>query len=138
MSNTEKVDATEGLAVIGLWGRFPGAENVDEFWRNLRDGIESISVFSDDELRAAGVDPSHLDSNHVRAKGVLADVELFDADFFGINPREAQIIDPQHRIFLECAWQALENAGQDAERYGGAIGVFAGMSMNTYLTHNLL
>lgn len=137
MSNTETVDATEGLAVIGLWGRFPGAENVDEFWRNLRDGIESISVFSDDELRAAGVDPSHLDSNHVRAKGVLANVELFDAAFFGINPREAEIIDPQHRVFLEGAWAALENAGYNPEKYEGSIGVYAGPNINSYFLFNL-
>ncbi|HEY9404067.1 MAG TPA: polyketide synthase, partial [Pyrinomonadaceae bacterium] len=137
MSNTEKADAVEGLAVIGLWGRFPGAENVEEFWRNLRDGVESVSFFSDEELRAAGVDPAHLDSNHVRAKGVLADVELFDAAFFGINPREAEIMDPQHRVFLEGAWAALESAGYNPEKYEGSIGVYAGPNINSYFLFNL-
>jgi acyl transferase domain-containing protein/acyl carrier protein len=129
----------EGIAIIGMAGRFPGAKNLAEFWQNLRDGVESVSFFSDEELEASGIEPSLLrDPNYVRAKAVLADVELFDPSFFGINPREAEIIDPQHRIFLECASEALESAGYNSETYGGSIGVYAGVSMNTYLLNNLV
>jgi acyl transferase domain-containing protein len=118
-------------------GRFPGAADVEAFWRNLREGVESISSFTDEELLASGIDPSKLGPNYVRARGVLAGVELFDASFFGINPREAEIIDPQHRVFLETAWEAVEAAGYDPERYDGAVGVFAGPNVNTYFLHNL-
>src|SRR5688572_30163754 len=103
-----------GVAVIGMSGRFPGAKSVAELWKNLREGVESISFFSDEELAAAGVDPATLkDPTYVKAKGALQDVELFDASFFGMNPRDAELLDPQHRIFLECAWAALECAGYD-------------------------
>jgi acyl transferase domain-containing protein len=129
----------EPIAVIGMAGRFPGARNLDQFWRNLRDGVESITRFSEAELLRAGVDPAVVrNPDHVPVRGVLEDAELFDAAFFAINPREAQVIDPQQRIFLECAWEALENAGYDPERYARAIGVYAGLSMNSYLLHNLL
>jgi non-ribosomal peptide synthase protein (TIGR01720 family) len=122
------------VAVVGLAGRFPGARNVEEFWRNLRDGVEAISFFSEAELERAGLDADSVKSpNHVRAGGVLEDVESFDASFFGFNPREAEITDPQHRLFLECAWEALEDAGYDSAQYKGLIGVYAGVSMNTYL-----
>ncbi len=105
----------EPIAIIGLAGRFPGAPDVDRFWRNLRDGVEAISSFSDDELLRAGIDPDLVrNPQYVAARAVLDDTSLFDAAFFGINPREAEIIDPQHRLFLECAWEALENAGYDA------------------------
>jgi acyl transferase domain-containing protein len=127
------------IAVIGLAGRFPGARSVEEFWQNLRDGVESISFFTAEELAAEGVDPAILkDPRYVNAGGVLADAELFDASFFGITPREAEIMDPQHRFFLECAWEALEDAGYDPERFGGPVGVFGGVSRNTYLLVNLL
>jgi acyl transferase domain-containing protein len=125
-------------------GRFPGARNVDEFWANLRGGIESIKFFSDEELLAAGVSPSVLnDPSYVKAKGSIEDAELFDAHFFGFTPREAEITDPQQRLFMECAWEALEIAGYDSEKYEGSIGVFAGVSMNTYVfnlfsNHNLI
>lgn len=136
MSNEEPLPSppVSEVAIVGMACRFPGARNVDEFWRNLVDGVESISFFSDEELRAAGVPNSLVDSpNYIKAKGMLADVELFDANFFGFNPREAQILDPQHRLFLECAWEAVEDAGYESESYGGRIGVYAGASMNTYL-----
>src|SRR5918993_4747726 len=107
-SSTEHVRA-EDIAVVGMSGRFPGAKNVAEFWRNLRDGVESISFFTDEELRAAGLDEATLgDPNYVRAAGALEGIELFAAPFFGVNPREAEVLDPQHRLFLECAWEALE------------------------------
>ncbi|HEX8474860.1 MAG TPA: amino acid adenylation domain-containing protein [Pyrinomonadaceae bacterium] len=128
----------EDIAIVGMAGRFPGAKNVAEFWQNLRDGVESISVLSDDELAATGLDEATLaDPNYVRAAGVLDDIELFAAPFFGFNPREAEVMDPQHRLFLECAWEALEDAGYDSETYRGRIGVYAGAGMNTYLLYNL-
>jgi acyl transferase domain-containing protein len=140
MNNSETFYHQTGfeIAIVGLAGRFPGAKDVDEFWRNLRDGVESISFFSDEELIALGVDPETLDDpNYVKAQGTLENVELFDASFFGYTPREAQTMDPQHRLFLECAWEALENAGYDAKKYNGLIGVYAGTSRNTYLLNNL-
>jgi acyl transferase domain-containing protein len=126
------------IAIIGMASRFPGAQTIEQFWQNLRDGVESITRFSDAELTAAGVAPAVLsDPNYVKAWSVLADAEWFDAAFFGVSPREAEIMDPQRRLFLECAWEALEDAGYEAEKYHGAIGVFGGASMNTYLLHNL-
>lgn len=126
------------IAIISMNCRFPGAKNIDLFWKNLRDGVESIRFFSDEELQQAGVDPTILnDPNYVKANSVLEDIELFDASFFGFTPREAQIMDPQHRFFLESAWELLESAGYDGEKYKGSIGVYAGASMNTYLLHNL-
>ncbi|MGH7994415.1 MAG: type I polyketide synthase, partial [Limisphaerales bacterium] len=126
------------IAIVGLAGRFPQAGNVDEFWRNLCDGVEGISFFTDEELGAAGIDFPRGDASYVKARGVLAEADKFDAEFFGIKPREAEVMDPQHRVFLECAWTALENAGCDPAQFDGAIGVFAGMSMNTYLAQNVL
>ncbi len=122
------------IAVIGMNGRFPGAGNVAEFWRNLRDGVESIVRFTDEEQIAAGVPPALLKlPNYVNAGTVLENPDHFDAAFFGYSPREAEIIDPQQRLFLECAWQVLELAGYDADKYAGRVGVYAGVSMNTYL-----
>ncbi|WP_017317668.1 type I polyketide synthase [Mastigocladopsis repens] len=129
---TTSINGSE-IAIIGLSGRFPGAKNIDEFWQNLQNGVESITFFTDKELLDSGIDPSVVNQpNYVKAKGVLEDVELFDASFFSFNPREAEITDPQHRLFLECAWEALENAGYN-ETYSGAIGVYAGASLSGYL-----
>src|ERR671915_376260 len=109
MNDVSVLDHPDAIAVVGMSGRFPGAAGVNEFWRALRDGVEAISFFSDEELLAAGVEASALkDPNYVRAAGVLEDIEFFDASFFGYSPREAEGMDPQHRLFLECAWQALE------------------------------
>ena len=125
---------SEAIAVIGMSGRFPGARNVAEFWNNLANGVESISFFSDEDLRSAGVDPTWLQHpDYVKAGGVLADIDMFDAPFFGFSARDAEILDPQHRIFLECAWQSLEHAGYNPETYRGLIGVYAGAAMSTYL-----
>ncbi|MBV8859295.1 MAG: SDR family NAD(P)-dependent oxidoreductase [Acidobacteria bacterium] len=134
MSEELQQETFEAVAVVGMAGRFPGAANVEEFWRNLRAGVESISFFTDEELGRAGV-PAEVynQPNYVRARGRLADVEQFDAPFFGFNPREAEIMDPQHRVFLECAWEALEAAGYDPERVGGPVGVFGGASLSAYL-----
>jgi amino acid adenylation domain-containing protein len=130
--------ADRSIAVIAMAGRFPGAPDLNRFWSNVRDGVESVRFFTDDELRAAGVDERVItDPRVIRANGVLDDVELFDAAFFGYNPRDAQLLDPQQRVFLECASEALDRAGYDPERYAGRIGVYAGSSMNSYL-FNLL
>jgi acyl transferase domain-containing protein/acyl carrier protein len=137
MSGSEKM-AYE-VAVIGMAGRFPGAATLAEFWRNLCAGVEGVSFFSDAKLEADGVAAAALaDPAYVKAAAVLDDVGMFDAAFFGFTPREAEVMDPQQRLFLEQAWQALENAGYDAERYAGRVGVFAGVSGNTYLLDNLL
>jgi len=131
------LDGTE-IAIIGMAGRFPGANDLDTFWRNLRDGVESIASLSDQELVAQGVDSATLnDPAYVKAAAVLDGMEQFDAAFFGMSHREAEITDPQHRVFLECAWEALERAGYTSETYTGAVGVFAGAATNTYLLFNL-
>ncbi len=127
------------IAIVGMAGRFPGARNIDEFWRNLRDGVESIRPLSDRELLAAGASSDELaHPEYVKAAAVLDDVDQFDASFFGFSPRDASIMDPQHRHFLECAWEAVENAGHPPESFPGSIGVFAGSGMNAYMMHNLL
>ncbi|HVR95482.1 MAG TPA: acyltransferase domain-containing protein [Thermoanaerobaculia bacterium] len=122
------------IAIVGMAGRFPGARDVDELWRNLRGGVESVTFFSDEELLASGVSPEVFnDPRYVRAGAILEDIELFDAGLFGYSPREAEVMDPQHRIFLEQAWEVLEKAGYDPSTYPGAIGVFAGSNLSTYL-----
>jgi amino acid adenylation domain-containing protein/non-ribosomal peptide synthase protein (TIGR01720 family) len=123
----------EAIAIVGMAGRFPGARNVGAFWENLAAGVESVSFFSDEELSAAGVGEEMLRrSEYVKARAIVDGPEEFDAGFFGYNPREAALIDPQQRVFLECAWEALEDAGTDPERFDGSIGVYAGVGMNTY------
>ncbi|MBW4447035.1 MAG: acyltransferase domain-containing protein [Spirirestis rafaelensis WJT71-NPBG6] len=126
------------IAIVGMAGRFPGANNVDKFWQNIRDGVESISFFTDEEILSAGVNPALLnDPSYVKAQGVLENIELFDAAFFGFSPREAEITDPQQRLFIECVWEALENAGYSSQTYDGQIGVFAGVAASNYLLSNL-
>ncbi|MGA2717875.1 MAG: polyketide synthase, partial [Candidatus Acidiferrales bacterium] len=122
----------EGVAIIGMAGRFPGARSVAEFWRNQLNGVESISHFTVEELEVAGAAELARDPNYVRARSILEDVDQFDPGFFGIYPREAELIDPQQRLFLECCWQAFEDAGYDPGAYPGAIGVYAGCSTSTY------
>jgi amino acid adenylation domain-containing protein len=129
-----KVTRPSDIAIVGMALRFPGAKSCDQFWENLRNGVESISTASDQELLDAGVIPEFLsDPKFVRASGVLEGIDLFDADFFGISPREAELTDPQHRLFLECAWECLEHAGYDPKTYGGRIGVYGGMGLSIYL-----
>ncbi len=127
------------VAIVGMTGRFPGASSIDQFWSNLREGKEGISTFSDAELREAG-QPSRLLENpqYVKSGGVVADADLFDPYFFGFTPREAQLLDPQHRVFLECAWEALESACCDPQRFAGSIGVYAGCAMSSYFLNNLI
>jgi acyl transferase domain-containing protein/acyl carrier protein len=132
MSTT--ADGADDIAVIGMSGRFPGARTIHEFWQNLTQGVDSISTFTDEELLAAGAEREALtDPSYVRAGGVLDQVEWFDAAFFGFNPREASALDPQQRVFLECAWESLEHAGYDAAAYPGLVGVYAGAAMSSYL-----
>ena len=130
----------ESIAIVGMAGRFPQAKNLEEFWRNLREGRECISFFQDEPVQWLPIEhpPRPDDPRYVRARGVLERPEWFDAAFFGMNPKEAEMMDPQHRVFLECAWEALEDAGCNPETYDGLIGVFAGASLNTYLLTNLM
>ena len=127
-------DRGNAIAVIAMAGRFPGARDIETFWDNLRNGVESVRFFTDDELRAAGI-PEQLLTNpkFVKAKAILDDVDLFDARFFGYSPREAELMDPQQRVFLECASEVLERAGYDPERYEGMIAVYAGMNTSSYV-----
>lgn len=132
-------DDGDAIAIVGLACRFPGASDAREFWRNLRDGVESITFFTDAELREAGVPPERLDDPaYVRAAPTIDGLELFDAAFFGMSPAEAVITDPQHRLFLECAGSALDDAAFDPARFPGVVGVFGGSSMNTYLVDNVV
>ena len=129
-------NSIEEIAIIGMSGRFPGAQNITQFWQNLVDGVESISRFSDKELIARGVTEEKIkDPYYVKAGTILQDAEMFDATFFGYNKRDAEIIDPQQRVFLEIAWEALESAGYNPDSYEGAIGVYAGTSGNDYRKH---
>ncbi|MCU0532542.1 MAG: SDR family NAD(P)-dependent oxidoreductase [Hydrococcus sp. Prado102] len=126
-------ESIEEIAIIGMAGRFPKAKTLAKFWQNLQDGVESISKFADEEIVASGIEPANLkNSNYVKAGAILDDIDLFDAFFFDINPKEAAIIDPQHRLFLECAWEALEDAGYDSQKSESRIGVYAGASLNNY------
>jgi len=126
------------IAIVGMAGRFPGARDVEELWQNLRDGVDCIYRFGDEELLAAGVEPALLrNPRYVKAGGVIDGEELFDAAFFDYAPREAELIDPQHRLFLECAYEALERAGHHPERFRGPIGVYAGTGHPGYFLHNL-
>ncbi|HWA37738.1 MAG TPA: beta-ketoacyl synthase N-terminal-like domain-containing protein, partial [Burkholderiales bacterium] len=126
------------IAIVGMAARVTGARNIDEFWRNLRDGVESIRACTDEELLAEGESPEMLRKpNYVRATAPLPDMEMFDGEFFGFSPKESAIMDPQHRHFLECAWEALENAGHPPERFAGPVGVFAGCGMGSYFYFNL-
>lgn len=127
------------VAIVGMAGRFPGASDLDAFWRNIREGVEALEPFSDADLQEAGVDPALSGQpQYVRKGTVLENADHFDAGFFGMSPREAQVIDPQQRIFLECAWEALEHAGYAPGAIAQAVGVYAGASMNTYLLSQIL
>jgi len=139
MDERNSSPAPEGIAIIGMSGRFPGARDVDQFWHNLVHGVDSVARFSEAELEysVATREAIAQGQNFIRARGVIDGADLFDADFFGMYPKEAQLIDPQHRLFLECAWEALESAGHAPESFPGLIGVYAGLAMNTYLLHNL-
>ncbi len=128
-----------GIAIVGMATRVPGASNPDEYWQNLRSGTESVQFYSDEELIERGVRHEQLKNPHyVKAGAPLDKMEYFDPDFFGFSPKEAGIIDPQHRQFYECCWEALERSGHVPSRFDGAIGVFAGCGMGAYFAQNLL
>ena len=137
-TDTDDQDAPLGaIAIVGMAGRFPGAANLREFWRNLCGGVESITRFEDSDLEDSfGAEIRHA-PNFVKARPILENPELFDAAFFGMHAKEADLTDPQQRVFLECSWEALEDAGYDPAAYGGAIGVFAGCSPSTYFLNNV-
>lgn len=138
MTSQER-DTSHDIAIVGMAGNFPGAPDIGGFWADLCAGRDGITRMSPDELLAAGV-PQQLvdDPAFVAASGVLSDVDRFDADFFGFSRSEAELADPQHRLFLECSWHALEDAGVDPGRFDGLVGVFAGGAPSTYLLSNLL
>src|SRR5437660_6240561 len=124
------------IAIVGMAGRFPGARDIGEFWHNLVEGVESIARLSDQEILDSGVPVSCLsDSNYVKAAPILDEPGQFDAAFFGFSPTEARSMDPQHRILLELAHEAFENAGYDPDRFKGRVGVFTGSALNTYFTN---
>ncbi|SOJ54344.1 Phthiocerol/phenolphthiocerol synthesis polyketide synthase type I PpsE [Mycobacterium simulans] len=127
------------IAVVGMAGKFPGANNVSAFWDNLRRGKESIVTLSEQQLRDAGIDDKVLaNPKYVRRAPIVDGIDEFDADFFGFPPVLARSLDPQHRLFLQCAWHALEDAGCDPARFDGSIGVYGTSSPSGYLLHNLL
>lgn len=138
MNNIPQEQNIDGVAIIGMAGQFPDAKNIDALWKNLIQSRESITFFTEEELINAGVPLSLLkDPNYVRARGILENIDLFDAAFFNISPREAEVTDPQHRLFLECCWEAMEDAGYNTDRYPHRVGVFAGESLNSYLIENV-
>src|SRR6187431_1178933 len=129
----------DDIAVISMAGRFPGADSVEQFWQNLEQGIETITFFTQEQLLQSGVDAALLENpNFVGAEGVLQDVDKFDAEFFGFSPREAELLDPQHRIFLETIWELLERAGYSSDQLKEVIGVYTGAGASSYLARNLL
>jgi acyl transferase domain-containing protein len=127
------------IAIIGMSVRFPGANSVTEFWDNLCAGVESIANLSISELNAEGIDSTiYKNSAFVSRAGVIENLELFDAAFFGCTPKEAELMDPQNKILLECAYEAMENAGYTAEAKDGRIGVYVGVGSSDYYINNLL
>lgn len=126
------------IAIIGMSGRFPDANNIEAFWHNLQQGIESIQHFKAEDVAASGVTPELSNQpNYVPAKAMIEGMALFDAAFFGFTPREAEILDPQHRLFLECAWEALESAGYYPQTDAGTIGIFAGAALSQYFLNHI-
>lgn len=133
------IEDDDQIAVIGLAGRFPDCKNINSFWQALISNKNCISHFSHQELVAEGITDNFLhNSNYIKAKGYLEDIEMFDADFFGYSPREAELLDPQQRIFLECAWEALENAGYGSLQREETVGLFAGQTLSTYFINHIL
>lgn len=129
------IDGQE-IAIIGMTCRFPGANSIEEFWQNLVNKKESITTFYDEDLENNHVEKDvYGNSKYVKSGFILDDIDKFDAGFFGYTPREAQITDPQHRMFLECCWELLEQSGNVPEKYPGKIGVYAGVFASTYLTN---
>ncbi len=131
--------ASKDIAVIGMSCRFPGADDIETFWKNLAAGVESITFFDDNDLLKSGFSREVFDRpDYVKASPLISDARGFDAEFFGYSARDAELMDPQQRLFLECAWEAFEVAGYDPTAYPGVTGVYAGAAMNTYLLNNVL
>ncbi|MGB7330381.1 MAG: aminotransferase class III-fold pyridoxal phosphate-dependent enzyme, partial [Terriglobales bacterium] len=137
MSDHDTQDLSNALAIVGMSGRFPGARTVAEFWRNQLAGVESIAHFQLQDLEVANAAAVAGDPTYVRARPVLEDVDLFDAAFFGVYPKEAELMDPQQRIFLECCWEAIEDAGYDPLSCPAMTGVYAGCSPSTYFLRHV-
>ena len=135
--NEDEKPLGPGVAIIGMAGRFPGADTPDALWDNICAGVESITPFTDADLDDWFDASERAMPNYVKARPILRDVDQFDPEFFGMYATEAALTDPQHRIFLECSWQALEDGGYDPAAYAGPVGVFAGSSMNTYFLNNV-
>lgn len=136
---SEKLDYSNSIAIVGMSCKLPNAVSLDEFWQNLHDGVEAISFFTDEELKAEGVSVKELENSYyVKAGSYIDNVEYFDAKFFNFTPREAEITDPQHRLFLECVWTALEHAGYNFDNENRPVGVYAGSSISSYLLFNLI
>ena len=136
---SEQNISSSDIAIIGMNGRFPGAAGLEQFWCNLCDGREGIRLLSDQELLCHGVDSQTLStSDYVKAVADVGGVEFFDNGFFGFTPRDAELMDPQLRILLECAWATIEHAGYNVDTYRGAIGMYAGAAPNTYFIENLV
>ncbi len=133
-----QIDGSNDIAIIGMAARFPGAPDVETFWKNVRDGVESIVPLDEDALAKAGVSPAEYNHpDYVKVCPLLGDVDKFDAGFFGFNPREASVMDPAHRVFLEIAWAAFENAGYSALPEEGKVGVFATAGAPDYYVENV-
>ncbi|MGJ8724653.1 MAG: amino acid adenylation domain-containing protein [Roseibacillus sp.] len=132
-------DQSRDIAIVGMSCRLPESPNVQAFWQNLVDGKECLTQLTDEELLSANVDPAKVrnDPGYVPVKGLMENVENFDAKFFGVLPNEAKLMDPQHRVFLELAWDCLEDAGYNSEEYEGKIGLWAGNYLDTYALSNL-
>lgn len=133
-------EVMNGIAIIGIACKFPGANNKEEYWNNLVEGKETIKHFTDEELRAKEFNISSLlkNPNYVKARGVLEDIDKWDANFFNVIPRDAREIDPQQRLWLQTTWEAFEDAGCDPNQFKGITGVFTGSFFNTYLLNNIL
>jgi acyl transferase domain-containing protein len=130
---------TEDIAIVGMAAHVPGADDVATFWKNIRGGVESVRTLTSEELLASGVSPSEYEHpDYVPAGGFLDNVRGFEPEFFGLGAREGAIMDPQHRHFLECCWEALEDAGHVPSRFDGAIGVYAGCGPGSYFYRNVL
>lgn len=137
MDNLASEALPEGIAIIGMSGRFPGSANCEQYWDNLIAGRECLTRFTDEDLRSAGIDPESRIGKACRSRGVIEHADHFDASLFGMSPKEAEMMDPQQRVLLEVAWEALENSGYDHARPPGPVGVFVGSGINTYFMSNL-
>ncbi len=139
MDESSEYTGLDDIAVIAMDGRFPEASGIEQFWKNLCQGRESVSFFSDQELLESGVDPEMINHpDYVKAGAVLDDIYDFDAPFFGISPRNAELMDPQQRLFLQCCWAVLEKAGYNGGDWGEGVGVFAGVGPDNYYRNNIM